>query len=201
MRPQEKAFKNECLFNKKSGFFFSLWRYMIPLFTVYTSEYAMQSGAWAAIGFPITSVNSRKDFYLASNFAYQIGVFISRSSGIFFTLNLKWLWIVPVLQCFLLVFFVVDTMYNFIWDFYILLFLCFVAGLFGGVVYVNAYILITNDAQPRWKEFSVAAASLADTLGIMTATVLGLVIQGCLYGYHSISEQGNPPVFQCGYDY
>lgn len=50
-----------------------LWPYMVPLFVVYFAEYAMQSGTWTAIGFPVTSADARHRFYLYSNWMYQAG--------------------------------------------------------------------------------------------------------------------------------
>jgi hypothetical protein len=50
-----------------------LWPYMVPLFVVYFAEYAMQSGTWTAIGFPVTSADARHKFYLYSNWVYQAG--------------------------------------------------------------------------------------------------------------------------------
>jgi hypothetical protein len=50
-----------------------LWPYMVPLFVVYSAEYAMQSGTWTAIGFPVTSAAARHKFYLYSNWMYQAG--------------------------------------------------------------------------------------------------------------------------------
>ena len=41
----------------------SLWPYMVPLFFVYLAEYAMQSGTWAAIGFPVENEEARDKFY------------------------------------------------------------------------------------------------------------------------------------------
>ena len=180
-----------------------LWRYMVPLFTVYTAEYAMQSGTWASIGFPITLKSSRDNFYLKSNFLYQIGVFISRSSAIILPLSLRTLWILPALQTGLLVFFIWNTANQIFMSYYFLLYLSLIAGLFGGAVYVNSYILIANDQRidPRLKEFSVAAASVADTTGIIVADFLGLVIQGCLYGINNITDYDVPPTFSCGYNF
>ena len=46
----------------------SLWPYIIPIFGVYTAEYACQSGAWTAIGFPTPhSVEARARFYERAN--------------------------------------------------------------------------------------------------------------------------------------
>jgi len=45
----------------------SLWPYMVPLFFVYFAEYALQSGAWTAIGFPVEDINARNTFYTNAN--------------------------------------------------------------------------------------------------------------------------------------
>ena len=57
---------------------------MVPLFLVYAAEYAMQSGVWSSIGFPIADAAARHRFYVAANWMYQAGVFLSRSSGMLF---------------------------------------------------------------------------------------------------------------------
>ena len=55
---------------------------------------------------------------------------------------------------------------------------CFLPpGLLGGAVYVNAFTLISKSIDPRYKEFSLAAASLGDSLGIAFADVVGILIQ------------------------
>ena len=48
-----------------------LWPYTIPLVVVYASEYAMQSGTWTAMGFPVKDKDARADFYLYANLSYQ----------------------------------------------------------------------------------------------------------------------------------
>jgi hypothetical protein len=44
-------------------------------------------------------------------------------------------------------------------------------------VYVNAFTLLARDAPPPVREFSLAAASLADSLGVACADVAGVLIQ------------------------
>ena len=107
----------------------SLWPYMIPLFVVYFAEYAMQSGVWAAIGFPVTSENARNSFYLYSNWCYQFGVFLSRSSGTIWKANMKALWIMPGIQLCILIMFIFDAYYMW-WYSWSLLVACFVVGKF-----------------------------------------------------------------------
>ena len=36
----------------------------------------------SAVGFPVTDAAARHRFYSASNWCYQVGVFVSRSSGL-----------------------------------------------------------------------------------------------------------------------
>ncbi len=120
-----------------------LWPYMIPLVIVYFAEYAMQSGTWAAIGFPVQNATARKEFYRYSNALYQVGVFFSRSSGSIFQANRIILWIMPLLQTLCLVLFTLTGMFHF-WYNYSLLPMCFFVGLLGGSVYINAFTLISK---------------------------------------------------------
>lgn len=163
----------------------SLWPYMIPLFVVYASEYALQSGAWTAIGFPVDDIQARALFYEYSNWMYQIGVFLSRSSGTVYQASLPILWLMPAIQCTNLLFFCYTAITH-TWYSWSLLSLCFLAGLLGGAVYVNAFTRINMDVPPHQREFALASASVADSLGILFANVLGLFIQSCLYQVNGI---------------
>lgn len=51
----------------------SLWPYMLPLFVVYAAEYALQSGVWTAIGFPVDDKAQRDSFYVTSNWVVSLG--------------------------------------------------------------------------------------------------------------------------------
>ena len=168
----------------------ALWPYTVPLFTVYFAEYAMQSGAWAAIGFPVTNAQARKEFYKFANFSYQAGVFVSRSSGGFVSFTRTQLWIMPFVQVLLLIFFWTDAAFMYWYDWSLLL-PCFVTGLLGGAVYVGAFTLINVDI-PRGplREFSLSAASVADSIGIVCSDVLGIAIQLQLYNMHGLSDGG-----------
>jgi len=166
----------------------SLWPYIVPLFTVYAAEYACEAGAWTAIGFPLESETARDHFYETSNWLYQAGVFLSRSSG---TINLSAgvVYLMPVLQVGNLIFFTSvasAATSSFLYNRYLFDFLAFYTGLLGGAVYVHGYKRIVATV-PRWQtEFSLAATSVAEGLGILMADILGLFIQACLYQKHGI---------------
>jgi hypothetical protein len=130
-----------------------LWPFMIPLFVVYFSEYAMQAGVWSAIGFPIDSQAARNQFYAYGNWMYQAGVFVSRSSGMLLKADMRALWVMPILQFLLLIFFLVDA-YLMWWYNWALLSLCFLAGLLGGAVYVGGFSLMSEQVAPSLKEVS-----------------------------------------------
>lgn len=162
-----------------------LWPWMAPLFLVYFAEYAMQSGTWAVIGFPIENRDSRHHFYVAANWMYQVGVFMSRSSGMLWQPSMTALWVMPVAQLGFLTFFLFNGVLHFWWN-YSLLVVCLCVGLLGGAVYVGGFIAIHRDVQSEHREFSLAAASLADSLGVACADVLGVVIQGCLFKWNNL---------------
>jgi len=172
----------------------SLWRYTIPLFTVYASEYMLQAGVWSAMGFPVTSASARAQFYHYSNWTYQAGVFLSRSSGNLCTASLQILWLMPLLQMVNLYFFWMNSMHHF-WDNFGLLLLCFFAGLLGGGVYVQGFSRINADMPVELREFAIASASVADSLGILTADILSLFIQSCIYKENHLEGA----VVQCPY--
>ena len=142
---------------------------------------------WSAVGFPVTSQNARDNFYLYSNWIYQAGVFVSRSSGTVYRPTLQVLWAMPALQVVLLLFFLLNA-YLLWWDDWGLLCLCFVVGLLGGCVYVNGFSLISEKVQPRVREFSLSAASIADSCGILMSTLVSIWVQKSIYKYHNISD-------------
>lgn len=125
--------------------------------------------------------------FTASNWMYQAGVLVSRSSGLLYQASLPQLQVMPVLQLGLLIFFLLDAYYQF-WYSYSLLPLCFCVGLLGGAVYVNGFALISEKVPPHLKEFSLSTASIADSVGIAFANVAGIFIQKALYDYHDLSD-------------
>lgn len=168
----------------------SLWPFIIPLFTVYLAEYACQAGAWTAIGFPVTDAKARNHFYETSNWLYQAGVFISRSSGIFFHgVSLTTLWVMPILQMANLALFTMiagGSAHAALYNSTLFYVLAFYTGLLGGAVYVHGYKNIVATV-PRWQtEFALASTSVAESLGILAADIAGLFLQSCLYARQGI---------------
>ncbi|CAH0482438.1 unnamed protein product [Peronospora belbahrii] len=173
-------------YKEKMRFILTLGPYIIPLTMVYWAEYTMQTGVWSAIGFPVDSKEARTHFYAAAGFTYQAGVFISRSSGVLFQATRPILYLMPALQMVLLGFFTIVAATHF-WYNWGLLFVCFVVGLLGGGVYVNAYTLLSKEIPLSHVELALVAVSVGDTVGVMFADCAGLFLQGCLYSINHLS--------------
>eukprot|EP00434_Breviolum_minutum_P022983 symbB.v1.2.020276.t1/scaffold1692.1/size111236/5 len=177
-------------------FILRLWPYTVPLFWVYAAEYLIQSGFWAAMGFPVTDPISRRHWYKWSNFTYQIGVFISRTFFMCICRNRKVLWLGGFLQVFFGAFFFAAAMTPF-GDWWLLVpALC--VGFLGGGVYVGAFSLIAQEQPAAYVELALSSASVADTLGMILASSLGFVAQGCIFGEMKVLD--TTPDFTCGFD-
>ena len=181
----EKSVISTLHWSQQRDIIFSLWPYMLPLALVYFAEYAMQAGAWTAIGFPVKDAKARHTFYEYAGFAYQLGVFISRSSGTLLQLTSRMLLVLSLVQMILLGFFCCVAAFH-IWYNWSLLIWCFIVGLCGGAVYVNAFTLIAESVDSSIAEFALSAASVADTFGILLADIAGVFLQGCLYSRNGI---------------
>ena len=163
----------------------SLWPWGVPLVVVYFAEYAMQAGTWSSVGFPVTDSAARDEFYQNSNWCYQLGVVVSRSSGTVWRPKLKALWIMPAVQLALLAFSTLNAD-NHWWYNQSLLLLSVVVGLFGGAVYVNGFRLITEGAEGGKKELAVAAASACGDAGANLGDAAGIFLQRWLDGRNGI---------------
>jgi len=173
-----------------------LYKYTIPLFFVYFAEYAIQSGTWTAmaLGDQVHDVTARNRFYEFSNWLYQAGVFLSRSSGTLCLVSLPVLWLMPALQVGNLIIFSMIAAQSSIFSqpFYhsagYLYVMALYTGLLGGGVYVHGYKRIVTDIPhpPSYTEFALSSTSVAESLGVVMADVTGLLLQGCLYQINNI---------------
>jgi len=171
------------------AFFASLWPFTVPLLVVYVSEYALQSGVWSAYGVPSPkSEHSRELFYSYANWCYQLGVFVSRSSGMLFSPSIKALWCLPVLQfCLLGLFWVDAAAKDPAWHSEGVLGFCMLAGLAGGSVYVHGFKLVASSVPSERRELAMASASVSADVGVLLGSVSGLFIQACIFKRQGIS--------------
>eukprot|EP01104_Vermistella_antarctica_P008834 TRINITY_DN2247_c0_g1_i1.p1 TRINITY_DN2247_c0_g1~~TRINITY_DN2247_c0_g1_i1.p1 ORF type:complete len:121 (+),score=11.49 TRINITY_DN2247_c0_g1_i1:384-746(+) len=100
---------------------------------------------------------------------YQLGVFLSRSSVNIFPI--RQLYLLPVLQVCIFALMLAQALIEFLPNVYCVITIILVEGLLGGLTYANAFWQISHQVDPRYREYSMGVASVADTCGIVMAAV------------------------------
>lgn len=148
--------------------------YMIPLCTVYISEYVINQGVSPTLLYPLDGLphwlfKSYRDIYVVYGFLYQLGVFISRSS-VNFGFRFKKLYWLSFLQFFNVLLTVYQSVYDVpfvtIWP---LLILILYEGLLGGLLYVNTFMSVSEQVPKSKREFSMGCVGISDSFGVMLA--------------------------------
>mmetsp|Transcript_25789 Transcript_25789/g.53623 ORF Transcript_25789/g.53623 Transcript_25789/m.53623 type:complete len:459 (+) Transcript_25789:88-1464(+) len=166
----------------------SLWKWGVPLIVVYFAEYAMQSGTWSAIGIPdVSDADQRATFYQNANWCYQVGVLLSRSSGMLWRPSLSTLWVMPIAQVGLLVASTLNAAEHWWYDNSLLL-ASVVVGLFGGAVYVNGFRMIGEEVNADVRELAIAAAAVSCDIGTNIGEGVGVLVQSWIYTQNGIKE-------------
>lgn len=162
--------------------------YIIPLATVYMSEYVINQGISPTLLFPLLEVplrlfQSHRDMYVVYGFLYQFGVFISRSS-INFHIRIRKLYLLSILQFVNVVIFIIQSKYN--WPFgniWPLMLAIFYEGLLGGFSYINTFMSVSEDVNEHDREFSMGCVSISDSLGIVVAGCISWWLEPHLCAY------------------
>nr|KAF6272042.1 CLN3 lysosomal/endosomal transmembrane protein, battenin [Myotis myotis] len=110
--------------------------YILPLVLVYFAEYFINQGLFELLFFRNTSLSHAQQ-YRWYQMLYQAGVFASRSSLRCF--HIQFTWALALLQCFNLVFLLVDVWLSFLPSIYIVFLIVLYEGLLGGAAYVNTF--------------------------------------------------------------
>ncbi|XP_014256380.1 battenin [Cimex lectularius] len=148
-----------------------LFKYMIPFGLVYLFEYFINQGMFELIQFN-GFIIAERDQYVIYQLAYQIGVFISRSS--IKLIEIRNIWLLAVLQGINVIIFTTDAIYSYVPNIYITLVLILYEGFLGGAAYVNTFNRITHEVSLEKREFSMSITSLGDAAGISLAGYLAI---------------------------
>lgn len=154
-----------------------LLKYVIPLFTVYISEYFINQGLYELIFFPDIWLDHSAQ-YRWLQVDYQIGVFISRSSLNFF--ETKHIWFMAILQFFNVIYFANEAVYLSAPTIWFIFGLVFWEGLLGGCCYVNTFNRITRELPRRYKSFGMAFVGIGESLGVVGAGLLAIPIHNVI---------------------
>lgn len=149
------------------------------------AEYTIISGVAPTLLFPLQSspFHSLREFYPTYNALYQTGVFISRSSILFLRLNNILLpSLLQVVNLMLLTAYALFYVFPTVW----IIFIIFIwTGLLGGAVYVNAFAKISNEVEEEEREFSLSATTVADSTGILFASLIAITLEPALCDFQT----------------
>ncbi|XP_058789347.1 battenin [Phymastichus coffea] len=154
-----------------------LLTYMVPLGLVYFFEYFINQGLYELIEFRGIFLN-HCDQYRWLQVDYQIGVFFSRSSVNFISIDK--IWVMSVLQLvnvFLLTF---EALYYYIPSIWIVFAIVLWEGLLGGAAYVNTFYKMTKKIPWEQREAALGIASMADSVGILVAGWLSMPVHNMI---------------------
>ncbi|CDK24566.1 unnamed protein product [Kuraishia capsulata CBS 1993] len=157
--------------------------YMFPLCSVYVAEYIINQGVSPTLLFPIEELPFKRyrDVYVSYGTLYQVGVFISRSSGPF--VRIRKIYWPSILQAVNLAVCILQSIYFFIPNVYIMLVLVFYEGLLGGASYVNTFMLVSERTPLQDREFAMGAVGISDSAGIVLAASISMWLEPRLCNY------------------
>lgn len=148
-----------------------LLKYMIPLILVYFAEYFINQGLMEILYFNNIWLSTSEQ-YRWYQVDYQLGVFLSRSSVNLF--EVKRLWALPIIQFINLGILLTQVFYRYIPNIFIIFVIILFEGLLGGAAFVNTFYKISKEISPEYREFSLGAATIADSFGISVAGAVAI---------------------------
>lgn len=156
--------------------------YMVPLFTVYMSEYLINQGIAPVVLFPLEDLPSwlfslYRDIYVVYGFLYQLGVFISRTSIRY--VRIRKLYLLSILQFLNVIIMLSQAIFmnSPIGNIWILLILIFYEGLLGGFLYANTFMSVSEEVPKLNREFSMGTVVISDSFGIVIAGLISLWLE------------------------
>nr|XP_014265325.1 battenin isoform X2 [Maylandia zebra] len=150
-----------------------LWRFVLPLGVVYLTEYFINQGLMELLFFHNIFLTHAAQYRWYQTL-YQLGVLLSRSS--LHCVKIRKVWILSVLQTLNAVFLLFAVRYLFLPTVWLVFTFILYEGLLGGAAYVNTFHFISKETEDRHREFSMAAASIGDSLGITVAGLISLPV-------------------------
>ncbi|XP_072454716.1 battenin isoform X1 [Notamacropus eugenii] len=168
-------------FSDRWNVFKGLLKYIVPLALVYFAEYFINQGLFELLFFRNTSLTHAQQ-YRWYQMLYQVGVFVSRSS--LHCCRFRFIWLLAVLQFLNLGFLMVEVWFGFLPSIYLIFVIILYEGFLGGAAYVNTFYHVSVETQDEHREFAMATACIADTLGIALSGALALPLHDFLCRSH-----------------
>ncbi|XP_037034003.1 battenin isoform X2 [Bradysia coprophila] len=155
----------------------SLMKYMIPITMVYFLEYFINQGLFELVYFPNIWLD-KKSQYRWLQVDYQLGVFVSRSSVNFVTLEK--IWLMSVFQFFNVIIILLEVIYFYMPSIWIIFAVVFWEGLLGGGAYVNTFYRMSKEVPLSKRKFALGVVPIGDAIGIALAGVAAIPAHNAL---------------------
>lgn len=158
--------------------------FILPLMSVYTAEYVINQGISPTLLFPLLEMpmfRNYRDAYVMYGTLYQVGVFISRSSGT--VVRIRSIWLLATLQIVNLLLAILQSLFVINPSIYINFLFMLFEGLLGGSAYVNTYMSVMEAVPHSEREFAMGAVTMSDSSGIVVAAFISMWLEHQLCGY------------------
>lgn len=186
---REQDLQNESL-TKREYLPTLIFTYMLPLSLVYFAEYTINQGVLGTL----TVFKDAKPYQVESTYrglqlAYQIAVFISRSS--IHIIKLPVLWPLPVLQLINLVILTLSSLFVWLPNLFAAYVVVVWEGLLGGLTYVNAFYRMRKETPPHLREWALGTATVGDAAGVSLAAFVSIWLESAILIFRA--KSGPPP--------
>ena len=161
-----------------------LFPFVLPLMTVYIAEYIINQGISPTLLYDLLDMPmfyTYRDAYVMYGTLYQIGVFISRSSGTI--IRIQNLWLLAILQTINVALALLQSLFMFNPSIYLTFIFMVYEGLLGGAAYVNTFSSVSNSVSLKDREFAMGAVTMSDSSGIVVAALMSMMLEPSLCQY------------------
>nr|UJH94434.1 Btn1 [Starmerella bombicola] len=168
-----------------------LFPFVLPLMTVYLAEYVINQGVSPTLLFDLIDMpmfRHYRDAYVFYGVLYQIGVFISRSSGSW--VRIRHLWLIAILQLVNLGMAILQSLYLVNPSIYISFAFMVYEGLLGGAAYVNTFMQVSEAVPKSEREFAMGTVTMSDSAGVAAAALISMWLETSLCHYQV--DHGRP---------
>ncbi|KAL9974915.1 hypothetical protein ACROYT_G012018 [Oculina patagonica] len=169
------------------------------MFLAYYAEYLANSAVITTLAFSGAPFSPR-DHYLYYMLMYHLGKFLGRSHILIAScacpkmvpcIRVQKLWILTLIECVHLFFFLMASWFRFFSSVWIVLILCFTEGFTAGSIYVNSVHTVSEQLPDlRSSEFALSLLMVGNDVGVLSAGLVGLHVEPKLK-LHCISKLEN----------
>lgn len=158
---------------------------VVSLFVAYVCEYVTIQAIITTMAFPNAPFPPRVH-YRYYIFIFLAGEFVARSYLAFIAsikpsliplLKIRRIWVLSLILVAHLAFFLAAAWYRFVHDVWVVFTFIFTAGLIAGAAFNNAFVIVSESTEPKYKEFAMGFATIGMGAGTFLAGAIGLLAE------------------------